>query len=182
MKAVNQNILVGAPATFSINNQCGSGPANNACDWWRNFFQASPQADFVNYHQYPSGISCCGSAGTCYTLLQEAEYIRSLQGASFIPLWCTEIGFKIGGQTCEVPPDGAPITDPIQANLLMEAMNVGRTSGGLIQAIFWYTLYYGDDGYSLIHPKGVIHPAYTTYQNFIAQYPTWPLLPGITED
>ncbi len=173
VKAVNSAILVGAPATISINSQCG-GPPGNACDWWRTFFQASPQADFVNYHQYPGGVSCCGNVGTCYTLLQEAQYIRSLQGASFIPLWCTEIGFQIGHNTCEgPPPDGAPIDDVIQANLLMEAMNVGRTSGGLIQAICWYTMYYGDTGYSLIHPKGVIHPAYTTYQNFIAQYPTW---------
>ncbi len=173
VKAVTPDILVGAPATISINNQCGGSDPFNACDWWSNFFQASPQADFVNYHQYPGGISCCGNKGTCYTLLQEAQYIRSLQGASFIPLWCTEIGFAIGNNTCEVPPDGAPIDDAIQANLLMEAMNVGRTSGSLIQAIFWYTMDYGNSGYSLIHPKGKIYPAYTTYQNYIAQYPTW---------
>lgn len=55
----------------------------------------------------------------------------------------------------------------------MEAMDVGRTSGGLIQAIFWYTMYYGDYGYSLIYPMDKIRPAYTTYQNYIAQYPTW---------
>ncbi len=117
VKAVNPNILVGSPACLDHSNQCNGSDTLNACDWWKNYFQASyngqtPLADYVNYHSYTKGVNCCDDKGSlnCYTLLQEAQYIRSQNITSLphniIPIWCTEIGYAYWARAVKPPAQG----------------------------------------------------------------------------
>ncbi|HVB21473.1 MAG TPA: hypothetical protein VNG51_05960 [Ktedonobacteraceae bacterium] len=186
VKAVSQNILVGSPACLSHSNLPG-GPLS-AYDWWKNFFQATYNgqtllADYVNYHSYTMGVNCCNDKGSsdCYTLLGEAQYIRSqnmsLLPQNIVPIWCTEIGYVLGGEGCE---SSGPRTEEEQAVLLTEAMEAARTSGGaagppLIEAMCWYTMYYNDKGYSLAYDNTTgLRQAYYAYQAEVIAHPTWP--------
>jgi hypothetical protein len=89
----------------------------------------------------------------------------------FKSMWITEVGWTING-TNQNP--NCIVTQQQVAQYMQEVLDDARTSHGLVSKVFWFTMDEDSNGMSITQ-DGTPTLAYTELQNYIAQYPFWPI-------
>ncbi len=155
--------------------------APNVADFLAGLYAELPTAgnyyDFANLHYYPGANDPYIPSATELSLPQTwAAMQATMQAAGDLkPIWITEFGWLTNNNGT---PSAAQVTQIQQSSFYQEFLENVRLSNGAVQKVFLYTLeYVNNDNYSLVHKSGATLtylPAFTTLQNYIAQYPTWP--------
>jgi hypothetical protein len=121
-----------------------------------------PGDPLIAYPQKPSLDQCISAIN--------AVAVAAHHGGK--PVWITETG-----QITHTDPyhtnAGHVVSEATQADNYQKILEYGRTSGGKLAHVDWYTMRSGAEGLSLTQ-QGKPLQAYTMLKSEIAQYPTWP--------
>ena len=183
VRAVNPNILIGAPAQLQLENAASLA-------WIQDFYNPPPPfteggGAYCDYHQihfYPGSRGPNTNDGSHVTMQQYGQQVKQTAAQYGHPkkqVWMTETGYAqnnlngLDSGPCAGAGGGVGGYAE-QSCLLQETLDAGRLSNGQIDKVFIYTLSSGD-GYSPIHGQTpeVFEAGYTMYVAYTAQYPVW---------
>lgn len=125
--------------------------------------------DFMNFHYYAHGHNPAVGPPPFDIVWQTYHSIASANNFPDLPIWVTEIGWA----TAPLPWSSTVVSPSTQAQYMQYIFDHARSSNHAIQRVFWFTLDYGDQGDSLDRTSTGRLPAFTTYQNYVKQYPMW---------
>jgi hypothetical protein len=131
----------------------------------------SQDLDFANFHYYAHGLDPATSDAEHPSLQEVIQTMHQILPGK--PIWITEVGWPTS------PLPGIQAVSPqTQAQFLQEVMETARQSG-VVERVFWFTLDYGNQPDSIFPPGGPL-PAFFTYQQEVAQHPSWQTDPTLS--
>lgn len=148
-------------------------------DWFNGFIgdpsNPSQYIDYYNFHFYHQGQDPNVELSSHPAFMDVVNAIHNV-AVSFNhgqkPAWVTEYGYNTN---CNQTPNCNLVTPDQQSQYEQEILDDGRTSGGLLDHAFVYTLQPGTQEKS-IYQSGQPLPAANMEAAYSVQYPTWPQL------
>lgn len=149
-------------------------------DWFTGFNSdpSNPgnQIDYYNFHFYNNGRD----PNLAYTdkpsfpsVYQTIHNVALQYNHGHKPTWVTEFGWNTN---CNQTPNCNLVTTDQQSQYYQEVYDDGRTSGGVLDHAFNYTLCDPCQQEKSIYQAGVPLPAANMEAAYSVQYPTWPQL------